>query len=257
MITFNIDDVISIFYSFLFLVFRILSFVTTAPLLGDQSVPKKIKLFISLVISWCFMLLLPPVKIDFFSIDEFLVLIEQIVIGISLGFSMQLTFSAVKIAGEIISFQMGLSFASLLDWNTRSSVSILSRFLYMFLLLLFLEFNGHIWMISVLFNTFQQVPIQKIGLDLHAFFNIVTFAKFIFLDGFMLMLPIIIIQLMLNISIGVLNRITSQISIFSVGFTLTLIVGIYTLYLFIPRIPYFYSNVFDRLIFLLSIFSKE
>ncbi|XBC38259.1 MAG: flagellar biosynthetic protein FliR [Buchnera aphidicola (Floraphis choui)] len=253
MITFNINDLIPFFYNFFFSVIRILSFIIVAPLLGDKSIPKKVKIFISLIMSWCFMFFLPIINIDFLTIDGLLILIEQVFIGMSLGFVMQLIFSSVKIAGEIISFQMGLSFSSLLDWNTRSNISVLSRFLYVFLLLLFLESNGHIWMISVLFDTFHKIPIQQVKLDSSMFSNVVIFSKFIFIDSFMLMLPIIIIQLMLNISIGILNRISSQISIFSIGFTITLFVGIYTLYLFVPIIPHVFNNVFNRLTFAVSI----
>ncbi|XBC44443.1 MAG: flagellar biosynthetic protein FliR [Buchnera aphidicola (Schlechtendalia peitan)] len=256
MITFNINDLTSIFYNFLFISIRIISFIVVAPLLGDKSISKKIKLLFSFVISWFFMFFLPIIQINLFSIDGFLILIEQILIGICLGFSMQLVFSVIKLTGEIISFQMGLSFSSLLDWNTRSNTSVLSRFFYIFLLLFFLESNGHIWEISVILDTFYKIPIKKIELDSNVFLNIVTYSKFIFVSSFMIMFPIIIVQLFLNISMGILNRISSQISIFSIGFTITLIVGMYTLFLFIPMIPYVYNNIFNHLIYLLSILVK-
>ncbi|XBC38792.1 MAG: flagellar biosynthetic protein FliR [Buchnera aphidicola (Melaphis rhois)] len=256
MITLNVHDFMFIFCNFLFLAIRILSFVAIAPLLGDKSIPKKIQLFITFILSWFFMLIIPKVKIDLFSSDGLLILFEQILIGMSLGFAMQLIFSAIKVAGEIISFQMGLSFSSLLDWNTHSNISVLSRFLYIFLLLLFLEFNGHILMISVLFDTFRAFPITPIKLDSEKYLRIVIFTKFVFIDGFMLMLPVIIIQLILNFSMGILNRIASQISIFSIGFTVTLLIGVYTVYLFIPTIPYVYNNIFNRLMWICSILSK-
>lgn len=39
--------------------------------------------------------------------------VQQILIGIALGFTMQFAFAAVRTAGEIIGLQMGLSFATL------------------------------------------------------------------------------------------------------------------------------------------------
>ncbi|ANF16894.1 hypothetical protein XW81_00395 [Buchnera aphidicola (Schlechtendalia chinensis)] len=252
MITFNINDLISFFYNFFYISIRILSFSLSAPLLGDKSIPKKMKVFVSFIMSWFFMLILPVVNIDLFSTDGFLILVEQVLIGTLLGFSMQLVFSAIKIASEVISFQMGLSFSSFLDWNTRSNTPILSRFFYTFLILLFLESNGHIWMISALIDTFHKIPIRKFELNLNMFLKIVIYSKFIFIDSFIIMLPIMIVQLILNISMGILNRISSQISIFSVGFTVTLIVGMYTLFLFVPIVPKIYNNIFDRLTFLLS-----
>ncbi|XBC40829.1 MAG: flagellar biosynthetic protein FliR [Buchnera aphidicola (Nurudea yanoniella)] len=254
---FNVNDVIFSFYNFLFLGMRVLSFFIVAPLFSDSSIPKKVKLFFAFVISWFFMFLIPEVSINLLSIDGFIVLIEQILIGISLGFIMQLMFSTVKVSGELISFQMGLSFSSVLDWNTRSNISVLSRFLHVFFFLLFLEFNGHLWMISILFDFFLKIPINIIELDSTSFFKILIASKFIFIDGLMLVLPIIMIQLMLNISMGILNRIASQISIFSVGFSLTLLVGMYIFYLFIPIFPSIYHNIFNRLVFSISSFSRE
>lgn len=256
MINFNVNDLIFTFYNFLFLVVRVLSFVIVAPLFGDSSIPKKIKLFFSFVISWCFTFFVPITNLNLLSIDGFLVLIEQIIIGTSLGFIVQLMFSTIKISGEIISFQMGLSFSSLIDWNTHSNISVLSRLLYMFLLLLFLEFNGHLWMISVLFDVFLKIPIQIVEFDSSSFFKILIISKFIFVDGLMLVFPIVIIQLMLNVSMGILNRIASQISIFSVGFSLTLLIGMYIFYLFIPIFPLIYNDIFNRVVFSLSVFLK-
>ncbi|XBC42364.1 MAG: flagellar biosynthetic protein FliR [Buchnera aphidicola (Meitanaphis elongallis)] len=253
MITFNINDLMSIFFNFLFVVARILSFFMIAPLLEDKSIPKEIKLFTSFIISWFFIWLMPKIDINLFSINGFLILIEQVLIGILLGFIMKLVFSTIKISGEIISFQMGLSFSSVLDVNTHSNTSILSRFLYIFLLLFFLESNGHLLIVSMLFDTFRKIPIQAIELNSSMFLNVIVFSKYIFIDSFMLMLPIIIVQLILNVSIGILNRIASQISIFSIGFTMTLLVGLYILYLFIPFFSHVYNNVFNRLFFLLSI----
>lgn len=80
---------------------------------------------------------------------------QQILIGIALGFTMQFAFAAVRTAGEIIGLQMGLSFATFVDPASHLNMPVLARIMDMLALLLFLTFNGHLWLISLLVDTFH------------------------------------------------------------------------------------------------------
>ncbi|AAO26814.1 flagellar biosynthetic protein FliR [Buchnera aphidicola str. Bp (Baizongia pistaciae)] len=257
MFQFNFNDFILFIYNLFFPAVRILALFSTAPLFNSKFIEKKIKLIMAFVISWIFSSFLPKVNIAIFSVDGILIIIEQMLIGILLGLTMQLIFSSIFMSGEIISLQMGLSFSSLFDFNSRSNLSALSHFVHIFLLLLFLEWNGHIWMLSALFDTFITIPIQKIYLDPNIFLKVVNFSKYIFFDSIMLLFPIIIVQLLLNLSIGILNRVAPQISILSLGFTVTLLVGIILLYFFIPIFPSSCIVIFRRLqSFVLTLFNS-
>ncbi|XBC39812.1 MAG: flagellar biosynthetic protein FliR [Buchnera aphidicola (Chaetogeoica yunlongensis)] len=234
-------------YGVFFPALRILSLFYTAPLLNSTLIDRKIKLVIAFSISWLFSFFLPKIDIVIFSMDGFLIILEQIFIGMSLGFTMQLIFSSIIMCGELISLQMGLSFSSLFDIHSRSNMSPVSRFLYVFFVLLFFQWNGHIWMFSVLFDTFLTFPIKKLSFDINILLSIVNFYKYIFFDSLMLLYPILIIQLMFSLSMGILNRISPQVSIFSIGFTVILLVGMVSLFLFIPIFPSFCFFSFNRL----------
>ena len=256
MINFNFNDFIFFIYNLFFPAVRIISLFSAAPLLNSRLIDKKIKIVMAFCISWAFSSFLPKTDIVLLSFDGILVCLEQIFIGMLLGFTMQVMFSSIFLSGEIISTQMGLSFSSLFDTNIRSNMSILSRFFYAFSLLLFLEFNGHIWMMSALFDTFITIPIEKINFSSVIFFKIISFCKYIFLDSIILLFPIIFIQLLLNLSMGILSRMSPQISIFSIGFTVSLLVGIVTLYLFIPIFPSYFLVLVHRLQDFVSILFK-
>lgn len=148
-------------------------------------------------------------------------------IGIALGFTMQFAFAAVRTAGEIIGLQMGLSFATFVDPASHLNMPVLARIMDMLALLLFLTFNGHLWLISLLVDTFHTLPIGGEPLNSNAFLALTKAGSLIFLNGLMLALPLITLLLTLNLALGLLNRMAPQLSIFVIGFPLTLTVGIF------------------------------
>lgn len=115
----------------------------------------------------------------------------QILIGVALGFTMQFAFAAVRTAGEIIGLQMGLSFATFVDPASHLNMPVLARIMDMLALLLFLTFNGHLWLISLLVDTFHTLPIGGEPLNSNAFLALTKAGSLIFLNGLMLALPLI------------------------------------------------------------------
>lgn len=138
---------------------------------------------------------------------------QQILIGIALGFTMQFAFAAVRTAGEIIGLQMGLSFATFVDPASHLNMPVLARIMDMLALLLFLTFNGHLWLISLLVDTFHTLPIGGEPLNSNAFLALTKAGSLIFLNGLMLALPLITLLLTLNLALGLLNRMAPQLSI--------------------------------------------
>ncbi len=153
-----------------------------------------------------------------FSYAAVWVAIQQILIGIALGFTMQFAFAAVRTAGEIIGLQMGLSFATFVDPASHLNMPVLARILDMLVLLLFLTFNGHLWLISILVDTFHTLPIGGEPLNSNAFLALTRAGGLIFLNGLMLALPVITLLLTLNLALGLLNRMAPQLSVFVIGF---------------------------------------
>lgn len=173
-------------------------------------------------------------------------------IGIALGFTMQFAFAAVRTAGEIIGLQMGLSFATFVDPGSHLNMPVLARIMDMLALLLFLTFNGHLWLISLLVDTFHTLPIGSEPLNSNAFLALTKAGSLIFLNGLMLALPLITLLLTLNLALGLLNRMAPQLSIFVIGFPLTLTVGISLMAALMPLIAPFCEHLFSEMFNLLA-----
>ncbi len=231
---------------------RVLALISTAPLLSERTVPKRVKLGLGFMITLIIAPSLPANNVPVFSTEALWLAMQQIMIGIALGFTMQFAFAAVRTAGEFIGLQMGLSFATFVDPGSRLNMPVLARILDMLAMLLFLTFNGHLWLISLLVDTFHTLPIGGDPVNSNAFLALARAGGLIFLNGLMLALPVITLLLTLNLSLGLLNRMAPQLSVFVIGFPLTLSVGILLITALMPLIAPFCEHLFGEIFNLLA-----
>ncbi|EXU76249.1 flagellar biosynthetic protein FliR [Erwinia mallotivora] len=235
---------------------RILALIMTAPLLSEKSISRKVKVGLGLMITYVLLPSLPPVNVTLFSVSGFWLLLQQILIGVAIGFTMQFAFAAVRTAGEVIGLQMGLSFATFFDPASRLNMPVLARFLDILAMLLFLTFNGHLWLISMVADSFHTLPIGGDPVNGNAYLALTKAAGMIFLNGLRLALPLITLLLTLNLALGLLNRVTPQLSVFAIGFPVTLSLGLVFMSLMMPLLAPFcehlFSEVFDLLASILS-----
>ncbi|HDG1690303.1 TPA: flagellar biosynthetic protein FliR [Kluyvera georgiana] len=231
---------------------RVLALIATAPILSERSVPKRVKVGLGIIITFVIAPSLPPVDVPLFSANALWLALQQILIGIALGFTMQFAFAAIRTCGEIIGLQMGLSFATFVDPGSNLNMPILARILDMLAMLLFLVFNGHLWLISLLVDTFHTLPIGGEPINSNAFLALTRAGGMIFLNGLMLALPIITLLLTVNLALGMLNRMTPQLSVFVIGFPITLTVGILLMAALMPLVAPFCEHLFSEIFDLLA-----
>ncbi|WP_343192228.1 flagellar biosynthetic protein FliR [Buchnera aphidicola (Formosaphis micheliae)] len=241
---------------FLFPFARILSFIATVPLFENRFIGYKIKFILSVVITYLIIPFIPTLEIISLSYISIVILIQQILIGTMLGLTIQWILSIGQIAGEIVGLQMGLSFSTIFDSTSRTNVSIISRFFYILFSALLMSCNIHIWIILILVYTFYTIPISQITLNSIVFIDIVKFFSIIFSYGMMLILPIMVILLILNGVMSIFNRIVSQISFFSIGLPITLLTGMFMLYMLLVNCGPYLKNLSQFLmLFFMTILS--
>ena len=236
---------------------RILGLIMAAPVLGHRSVPARVKIglgvFIALVISPT----LPPMPdVGLGSWHGLLILVQQLLIGVAIGFIMRIVFAAIEAAGEIIGLQMGLGFASFFDPQSAGQTLVLARFFNMLAVLVFLAINAHLLLIGVLVESFHSLPISTQPLSAAGFHHVASFGTTIFAVGLQLALPIIAILLMTNLALGILTRSAPQLNIFAIGFPITLGVGLIvlnvTLPFFAPQVELMIQNGLKSTIMMLQ-----
>ncbi len=215
---------------YFFIMVRIGALLHVAPIFGEKSVSARLRMVLALLTALLIGSVVPDPHIELYSWSALWVIAKQAIIGAALGLTLQLMFAAVRLSGEIIGMQMGLSFATFFDPTVGNS-PVIARFLNLLVTLLFLTFNGHLWLLALIAETFHALPVSAAPLHAGGFLYLTSQAGLIFSQGLLLGLPIIALLLCINITLGLLNRLTPQLSIFVVGFPLTLSVGMLALFL--------------------------
>lgn len=216
--------------------FRIASLLMTMPLIGTQLVPTRVRLYLALGITTVLAPSLPPMPVvDAISLQSFLLIAEQILVGAVMGFALQLFFHAFVVAGQILAVQMGLGFASMVDPTNGVSVPVIGQFFTMLVTLLFLAMNGHLVVFEVLAESFVTLPVGG-GLMAAHYWELATKLGWVLGAGLLLALPAITALLVVNIAFGVMTRAAPQLNIFSIGFPLTVALGLVIIWIGIADI---------------------
>ncbi len=231
---------------------RILGFVGAAPVFGNNAVPRRIKLVVGLAVTMGVMPVVtatPPEAID--SWAGILILFQQTLIGIAMGLVLRVVFAALDLMGEIISLQMGLSFATFFDPVAGGQTAVVGEFLTLISTLVFLSLNGHLLMIDALARSFEWLPVSATLPHRGGWMILVRFGASIFASGLLMALPIVTALLITNIALGVLTRAAPQLNLFAIGFPITLTVGFGVLLLALghlaPLLQHFYDVGFTTL----------
>ena len=245
MVSFELEQLYSWINAFIWPFIRIMALVGSAPLLSESSIPTRVKVGLSALLAMVVAPTLPPAPdLSPASYQGLWIAAQQVFIGIALGLTMRIVFAAVQTAGEFIGLQMGLSFASFFDPATGANTAVLARFMNMIAMLLFLALNGHLLMIGGLVRTFDVLPATA-GLHIDGLGVLFEWSSQVMVSGMLLALPLIIVLLTINLALGILNRTAQQLSVFAVGFPISLLVGLILLTVVLPQTAPFIARLFE------------
>lgn len=237
MLNFTEAQIIAQTASFIWPLMRISAMFVAVPIFSIQSVPARVRLILSVTLTLVVMPLLPPLPaIEMFSYQGLLVAIQQIAIGLLSGFIVQLVFAAVVFAGQGIALSMGLGFASMVDPQNGQQVPVVAQFYVISSMLIFLSLDGHLLLIKMMIDSFRSLPIGLDGINKTDIWTILAWSTRMFAGGLLLAMPVIISLLLINISFGVATRAAPQLNIFSVGFPVTLMLGILLMWQTLPDV---------------------
>jgi flagellar biosynthetic protein FliR len=233
--------------AFLFPLARIFGLLASAPIFNNAAQPQRIRLAFGLVITLALVPVLPPMPaIAPGSWTGMLTLAQQMLIGLMLGFTLRIAFAVIDVAGEIIGFQMSLSFAVFYDPQNAGQTPVLSEFLGLLAMLIFLALNGHLLTLQVLAESFRLLPVTATPFAAGSFASMLAWSSVLFSAGLLLALPLITALLISNLAMGVLARVAPQLNIFAVGFPVTLTAGFIVLMFSIPYFGTAMERLFDN-----------
>ncbi|WP_406828094.1 flagellar biosynthetic protein FliR [Microbulbifer sp. ARAS458-1] len=232
--------------AFLWPFVRLSGFFMTAPLLGHQSAPARVKIGLAVLITFAISPTLPTLpSVPVWSWVGLGIMIEQTLIGAAIGLVLRVMFAVVQAAGDFIGLQMGLAFATFVTPDGVNTM-VLSRFLHLIAMMVFLAVDGHLIVIDTLAVSFRTLPIGYSGLNPAGFEMLARYGGTIFSSGLMLALPMVAALLIVNLSLGILNRSAPQLTVFSIGFPVSLTLGLVLLLVLMTDLGRFLQLLFEN-----------
>jgi flagellar biosynthetic protein FliR len=206
-----------------------------APAFGALFVPARTRIVLAGAVSLAVAPLVPsPPDILPFSMTGLVVTVQQLIIGVALGFCLQLLFDAVSLGGQLLANSMGLSFAFNVDPMRGASTPALGQLYTMLVMLTFLALNGHLALIEVLVDGFRTLPIGTSGLGQDGIWSVIEWGTQLFSGALAIALPGVTALLIVNVAFGVMSRAAPQLNLFAVGFPITLVFGLVIVMLAMP-----------------------
>jgi flagellar biosynthesis protein FliR len=225
---------------------RIGGFVMAAPIASEATIPRRVKIVFTLALAFLLAPLAPvPTGLSIFSGAGALTAVQEIVIGVAIGLVMQLAFDALILAGQTISMTMGLGFATLVDPQHGTNVTVVGQLFMIMGMLTYLAINGHLMLLGALANSFQTLPIGSAGLDRGFLISVATWGGRIFETGLLVALPAVIALVIVNLALGVVTRAAPQLNLFGIGFTITMMCGFFVLMVGLDGIVAGISSLID------------
>lgn len=228
---------------------RVLALFSALPVLGQRTVPARVRVGLAMLIVLAAQPSLPPMPVVALDSALAIALIAQnLVIGITLGFAVRIVFAAVEFAGELIGLQMGLNYAGFFDPASGSQGTATSRFFGTTVGFLFIAVNAHLLVVMAVVQSFTAFPV---GPEPFAFLRALqpqTWGAEVFGIGLWIALPLIGMLLFVNIVLGIISRVAAQMNVFAIGFPVTVGVGLLGILLALPMMQAPFTMALERML---------
>ncbi|OQS33887.1 flagellar biosynthetic protein FliR [Chromobacterium haemolyticum] len=226
---------------------RILSAISIAPITGDVAVPVRFRIAISFGLTLVAMPMLDTIHVNAFSLQAIALMFEQIFIGLIFGLAFFSIMSVFNMLGYYISSQMGLSMAVMNEPGTHNSSTVIASIFYVLNALLFFAYDVHLLIANLVFSSFQSWPINS-GKSLFSISMVINQVGWSFSAALLLATPVVFGTLVVQVGMGMLTRATPTINIFSLGFSVTVLLGLFLLGLQVPSLSGHYQQMTQQIL---------
>jgi flagellar biosynthetic protein FliR len=221
---------------------RVLAVFTSAPLFSNKAFPIRARIALAFFIAFAAQPSLqgqPVISIT--SPEAFGAVVQQVGIGLAIGFTVRLVFSAVELAGEVVGFQMGLNFAAFFDPSLNTQSSAVARFFGQMAAFLFVVMNGHLMVLMAVIKSFESFPVDQNFLQALDSMKLYRLGSDLFASALWMALPMVGMLMFANLALGFVSRIAPQMNIYAIGFPITLTVGLVGITVTLPMLdqPFF------------------
>lgn len=234
-----------------FLIFvRVGAMIGTAPFFSNGSIPVRVKVFLSMVLAVMLFPVIPVqnvmIPFDAGMLEIVVAVLKELLVGVALGLTGQIMFAALQIAGELMSLNIGIAFASLIDPVNQSQQSVLGQLFVLTGTFIFISTGGDGYYIGALAKSFEAVPVGTITAQAGApvFMEMATR---LFISGIQIASPFIIVLFLMDLSFAIFARIMPQANVFFIALPLKVGMGFLLLLWILPFAPTAFDMIFNQI----------
>lgn len=241
------DIYVTQFILFLLIFARIISMVALAPVFGHSAVPVQVKIALSLFFAFVLYAFVghntPPPDVRLLPLV--ILVLQELLIGVTIGFALGLLFAGMRYAGEIIGFDMGLSMAQAYDPDNAQQTPLLGDMLYLLAMLVFLSVNGHHFVLEAIQFSYRVVPPGHFAFSGRMAGALINLTGMVFVVAVKIAAPVMVAGFLTNVALSILARVMPQMNIFSLSFPLKIGVGLLVLAGSMPLIGVAFRNLLN------------
>ena len=237
----NLYQIILIFF---FSSLRITALLVSMPFFSISFIPLQVRIVLSMCITvFVFPNIVLPNLMEMSILNILIIILAEIGLGLSVGFLLNIMFSAASVSGEKIASTAGLSMANMIDPQSGGQTLIISTVLSLFLISIFLSLDGHLFIIKMIIESYQYLPIGM-SLNFQEVSNagIFAFGRMLYL-GSLIMLPVVGGMLLINLAGRIITRSAPTLNLFSFIFPITLISVFVFLYMALGTVANSFSDL--------------
>lgn len=228
---------------------RVLAMFTAAPVLSSRAFPVRAKIGLAFFIALAAQPALPSVSpIGLNDPAAFGAVLQQVAIGLAIGFAARLVLAAFELAGQVVGFQMGVGFAAFFDPSSGAQSSAVGRYYATLAALLFVVVDGHLILVHAVVRSFEVFPVGgALGPALDRM-QVQRLGAGLFASAFWISLPVVAMLLFANLVLGIVSRVAPQMNIYAIGFPVTLTVGLVGMALTVPLLEQPFMQLLDQML---------
>ncbi|WP_303849812.1 flagellar biosynthetic protein FliR [Seleniivibrio woodruffii] len=235
----------SLFVTFLMVMIRTAAIMFTAPVFGSNVIKPHIRMLFSLVFAMIIYTSVKKLDMPDPSGPMLILMIgREVILGACIGMLSQMLFIGVQLGGQIIGTQMGFGVVNVFDPQANISISIISQFMNIAMILIFIAVGGHLLLIQAIRASFDTIPVGIHAINPDSFLYITKMFSTIFITALKITAPVFITLLILQLVLGIMGRMVPQLNLMIVGFPIQISVGMTVLAI---GMSYFYI-VFEKLL---------
>lgn len=243
---------------YILILVRMTTFITVAPFFGQKSIPVKVKAGFSLFLTIIIFETLGSEPVTYNGIIGFAILVmKEAVVGLLIGYAANICSSILNFAGQIMDMEIGFAMVNVMDPVSNTQITITSNLYMYFIMLIMVVTDMHHYILRTMIETYSAIPIGQAVFRVDLYKDMIRFMTDFFIIGFRIVLPIFSATLIVNVVLGILAKVASQMNMFVVGMQLKIMVGLVILFFVIILLPTVSDFIFSEMKTMMNLFIND